>query len=114
MSEPTTRTPAGGARGSSTDANDRSTGAENFPEIPIAPERRRFWDRGGLSARAEQRWSVVGAAVLAVLAIVWGWSLTHAREYAETSNGEVGPTAVGAVAAALTNRNAPSTAYLTS
>jgi hypothetical protein len=106
--------PGSDERGSSTEPVGWSTGNGNVPAVPIAPERRRFWDRGGLSARAERRWSIAGGVVLALLAIGWGWSLTHAKEIVETSNGEVAqPGAVGTVAAALTNRNAPSAAYLT-
>src|SRR5438270_3125163 len=113
MSESTDSKPVSSERGSSTRPDGGSTADASLPPIPIVPPRRRFWDRGGLSPRAEQRWNVVGGLVLAILAVGWGWSLTHARELSQTSNGEVGLNAVGAVAAALTNRDAPSTAYLT-
>src|SRR4051812_44921094 len=112
MSESTTNRNVPSEGGSSTAPDDGSTGDGGFLPVPIVPERRRFWDRGGLSARAEQRLNVAAGAVLAILAIGWVWSFTHAKEIAQTSNGEVAPTAIGAVAAALTNRDAPSTAYL--
>lgn len=68
----------------------------------------------GLSARAERNLSRIGVALLAVLAIGWGWSLTHSKQIAASADGEVSPpSAVGTITAALTNRNAPSTAYLT-
>jgi len=70
--------------------------------------------RAGLSARAERNLSGIGVAVLALLTLGWGWSFTHSKEIAASADGEVSPpTAVGTIAAALTNRNAPSTAYLT-
>ena len=70
--------------------------------------------RSGLSVRAERNLSVVGLVVLGILALGWGWSFTHSKEIAASADGEVSPpTAVGTITAALTNRNAPSTAYLT-
>ena len=56
-------------------------------------------------------WNVAGAAFLAVIALGYGWSFMN-RDFVRTAsaNGEVG--AVGTIAAAMTNANAPTTAYL--
>src|SRR5258708_13196042 len=70
--------------------------------------------RSGLSARAERNLSGIGAVVLGILAVGWVWSFIRSKQITASADGEVSPpTAVGAITAALTNRNAPSTAYLT-
>ncbi len=72
-------------------------------------ERGRSW-RSNLTAIS---WAnVAGAAFLAVIVIGYGWSFAN-REFLRTSsaNGEV--SIGGTIAAALTNTNAPTTAYLT-
>ena len=56
--------------------------------------------------------NVAGAVVIAIVAIGYGWSIAHRDELrTESANGEV--TVAGTIAAALTNKNAPTTAYLT-
>ncbi len=70
--------------------------------------------RSGLSARAERNLSGIGAVVLGILAVGWVWSFIRSKQITASADGEVSPpTAVGTITAALTNRNAPSTAYLT-
>jgi hypothetical protein len=69
----------------------------------------------GQSSTKRERWAtVVGGALLLVLAIGWGWSFVHVRHLTSASNGEVVPAgAAGTIAAGLTNRDAPTAAYLT-
>src|SRR5438094_9889044 len=95
------------------DPESGSTGGDDFLSLDRASDRRRFWNRVGLSSGAERYLTGAGAVLLGILALGWIWSISRARETAETSEGEVAPTAVGAITAALTNRDAPSTAYLT-
>ena len=115
MSEVNPAPPAASEKGgNSTDERSRSTGDQNFMRLDHVPERRRLGTRLGLSAIAERRLSRVGIAVLVVLALGWGWSFAHSKDVAATADGEVSPlNAVGTITAALTNRDAPSTAYLT-
>jgi hypothetical protein len=56
--------------------------------------------------------NVAGAAVVALIAVGYGWSFAH-RDVVRTgsANGEV--TVAGSIAAAMTNGNAPNAAYLT-
>src|SRR4051812_36013690 len=67
------------------------------------------------SMNKERAATVIGGALLLLLAIGWGWSFVHARNVTSTasSNGEVVGGAAGAIAAGLTNRDAPTAAYLT-
>jgi hypothetical protein len=75
-------------------------------------ERRQFWNRVGLSMRAERILNGVGIAILALLAGGYVYSFVNRDEIATASaDGEV--SAVSAITAAITNRDGPSTAYLT-
>src|SRR5438552_11659012 len=67
------------------------------------------------SPTATERYATrIGVALLVLLAVGWGWSIGHGREHSTVAEGEVaGSSAAGKIAAALTNRDAPSTAYLT-
>jgi hypothetical protein len=57
-------------------------------------------------------WNVAGAAFVAIIALGYGWSFVN-RDFVKTSSadGEVG--IAGTIAAAMTNKDAPTTAYLT-
>ena len=57
-------------------------------------------------------WNVAGGAFVAIIALGYGWSIMN-RDFVRTAsaNGEVG--IAGTIAAAMTNKNAPTTAYLT-
>ena len=55
--------------------------------------------------------NMVAAGVFLLLGIGWTWSFVYAREAA--ARGEVVPTPAGRIAAALTNPDAPATAFLT-
>ena len=57
-------------------------------------------------------WNVAAGAFIAVIALGYGWSFVN-RDFVKTAsaNGEVG--IAGTIAAAMTNKNAPTTAYLT-
>lgn len=73
-----------------------------FPE-----QRQRGFRRAG---RAEQVFNVLSIALLVLFAVGWSWSIAHAR--AAGDNGPVTP-ATANIANALTDRSAPSVAYLT-
>ena len=66
-----------------------------------------------MSDRGERRLNLLAGAVVALFAIGWTWSLVNARDLAaaRAESGDV-PT-FGRVTAALTNVDAPTTAYLT-
>jgi hypothetical protein len=104
------------SEGSSTVAPRRSTGgdegggvgaADRALSLPSPPPSR--WHRAGVSARTERWLNVVGVAVVLLLAIGWTWSIGMAA----TGRLPEGASPTASVAAALTNTNAPSTAYLT-
>jgi hypothetical protein len=66
------------------------------------------------STKRERRATAIGGVLLAILALGWAWSVMHARDLTATSAGDVaGQDAAGAIAAGLTNREAPTAAYLT-
>lgn len=70
----------------------------------------------GLSARGERWFERVAWAVVVLFALAWAWSIVQARERrADARRGAAGfvTPATASVAAALTNANRPSTAYLT-
>ena len=71
-----------------------------------APSR---WHRAGVSARGERIFDVVAGLVLALFAAGWTYCIVLAR-----TSGEMGVTrATAAIAAGLTNADAPTAAYLT-
>jgi hypothetical protein len=76
-----------------------------------------FWYRVGLSPRAERRMEVGFGVLLYILAVGWVWSLSHLRTSLASGDIESTPSlaarAAATVASALTNANAPTTAYLT-
>jgi len=75
----------------------------HLPETP-----RSRWHRAGVTPRTERRLDIAGVAVFLILVVGWTWSLFMAR--AGQLDG-TDPTA--SMAAALTNADAPNTAYLT-
>ena len=101
--------------GSSTASPAWSTALDHFPhaaeragDLPGRAENR--WHRAGVSPRAERWLDLGGRALVAALVLGWSWNIydlaTHPHD----------PTRIGAtasVAAALTNTDARSTAYLT-
>jgi hypothetical protein len=101
--------------GSSTDAQGGSTGAfdhflhlvEGALRLPQSPASR--WHRAGVTQGTERMLDIGGGAVVLLLAIGWAWTI------ATTSSRQIagGPSAASQVAAALTNADAPTAAYLT-
>ncbi|AHG90395.1 protein of unknown function DUF882 [Gemmatirosa kalamazoonensis] len=84
--------------------------ALQLPEPPGS-----WWHRAGVSPRAERWLEVISSVVLAVLAVAWIWTIVQARALTTAeSGGEATTPTTRSVAAALTNPDAPSTAYLTS
>src|SRR4051812_41487314 len=57
-------------------------------------------------------WNVAGGVFVAIIALGYTWSFAN-RDFVRTAsaNGDVG--AIGTIAAAMTNKDAPTTAYLT-
>ncbi len=107
-------------------ADDRETGfghaldeaagaiehALHFPE-----GRNSRWRHTGLSKRAERHFNLVATAILLLFVVGWGWAITDAWSAGadgDAVGGRRGFTVPGArIAAALTESDAPSTAYLT-
>ena len=65
-----------------------------------------------MGSRGERALEIGGASLLFALAIGWVWTLANARTLGATTTARA-PSIAGTVATALTNPNAPSTAYLT-
>jgi uncharacterized protein YcbK (DUF882 family) len=105
----------GEREGSSTATLQRSTALDHFPhaaeratDVPGPAASR--WHRAGVSPRAE-RWLDLGSrALVGLLVVGWTYTIVDAAIHPRDANG-VGATAT--MAAALTNSDAPSTAYLT-
>jgi uncharacterized protein YcbK (DUF882 family) len=77
-----------------------------------------WWDRPGVSPRAERWLEAISSIVLGIVAIAWIWTIIDARSGGVTSisNGGLDDGATPttrSVAAALTTADAPSAAYLT-
>src|SRR6266511_917182 len=89
-----------------------------FEEALALPEPAEHHGRPGVEPRAERALSIVGGVLLLVFAAGWTWSISRARmsgdEVADEYVAASGVTqATAAVTSALTNTNAPTTAYLT-
>ncbi len=86
--------------------------ALHFPE-----GRNSRWRRTGLSKRAERNFNLVATAILLLFIVGWGWAIADvwsAGVDSGTAAGRRGFTVPGArIAAALTEADAPSAAYLT-
>jgi uncharacterized protein YcbK (DUF882 family) len=103
-----------GSGGSSTAAHQGSTGlfdellhaAERAMHLPETPRSR--WHRAGISPRTERRLDLAGIAVFLLLVAGWSWSL-----FMSESGRLDGTNPTASMAAALTNADAPTTAYLT-
>jgi uncharacterized protein YcbK (DUF882 family) len=103
-----------GSGGSSTAAHQGSTGlfdellhaAERAMHLPETPRSR--WHRAGVSPRTERRLDLAGVAVFLLLVAGWSWSL-----FMSESGRLDGTNPTASMAAALTNADAPTTAYLT-
>jgi hypothetical protein len=107
----------GGARDeSSTATRDGSTGHreemrsvdERLLAVPTPATNR--WHRAGVSARTERWIDIVGRSVVALLVVGWSWSIVQIATGRADANA---PGAIATMAAAITNTDAPSTAYLT-
>lgn len=82
--------------------------------IRVPPRGARWYHRAGISTRSERAFNVTSSLFVLVIAIGWSWSIATARP---TGSGTGDSTAVApnasAIAAAITEPNATSTAYLT-
>jgi hypothetical protein len=107
--------------GTSTDSSGRSTAhgeqswLDDLEAVFRLPERpARAWDRPGMSPRTERMLDIAGMALLGLFVVGWVWSFATAKTAsAATVGGSGSSPGTAAVTAALTNRNAVSTAYLT-
>jgi hypothetical protein len=102
--------------GSSARARAGSTGAPDdliHPRthdltLPAPPTSR--WHRAGVSPRTERVIDFVGNAIVVLFAIGWTWTIIIEREHPGDATH---PSATAQIAAALTNADAPTAAYLT-
>ncbi|MEP7002500.1 MAG: hypothetical protein ABI969_18560, partial [bacterium] len=101
--------------GSSTPARGGSTGVLAFLHLvddalrlPATPASR--WHRAGVTQRTERIVDRAGGVIVLLLAIGWTWSIATAALH-PTQGTE--PSATAQMAAALTNTDAPTAAYLT-
>jgi hypothetical protein len=109
------------SRQSSAADRPESTGDDHAPvnatadaALQLPRERRRpWWDRPGVTPRAERILNGVGIAVLVAFAIGWTWSISRAEKIPPGAATSGGTLAGGNVTSSLTNANAPTTAYLT-
>jgi hypothetical protein len=88
---------------------------ERALELPWrGDERRRWWERAGVSPRGERAFDLLLPAVLATLAVGWTWSIVNAKKLAR-ADGELEPVAHAraVIASALPTSKGPRTAYLT-
>jgi hypothetical protein len=83
--------------------------AEDVLTLPEAPRSR--WHRAGVGSRGERVFNVVSGLVLVLLAAGWSWSIAMARTPDDASAPPA--TVTSRIAAALSDPNAPSTAFLT-
>ncbi|MFL5578134.1 MAG: hypothetical protein ACJ79S_19455 [Gemmatimonadaceae bacterium] len=80
--------------------------------LPEPPASR--WHRAGVTPRGERIFNVVSGLVLVLFAAGWAWSIAMARaEAAETDSPDAVTPVTAGIAAALTDGDAPTTAYLT-
>ncbi|MEO8621131.1 MAG: hypothetical protein ABI625_08700 [bacterium] len=105
----------GVSAGSSTPAHGGSTGVLAFfhlvddaLRLPAAPASR--WHRAGVTQRTERIVDRAGGAIVLLLAIGWTWSIATAAVHPGRGTA---PSASAQMAAALTNADAPTAAYLT-
>lgn len=88
---------------------------ESALRLPAPPAG--FWYRVGLSARGERWMEIAFGVLLYALAVGWIWTLSHVRTSLASGDVDSAPSsaarAAATIASALTNTNAPSTAYLT-
>ena len=106
----------GVSAGSSTVAHDGSTGLVDDLRhlvdaallLPASPASR--WHRAGVTTRTERRLDIGGRVLVAILVIGWTWTIATGGTGSRDANG---PSATARVAAALTNTDAPTAAYLT-
>jgi Bacterial protein of unknown function (DUF882) len=109
------------SRQSSTADQPESTGGDpadaNAPAsapLELPRERRRpWWDRPGVTPRAEQILNGVGVIVIGLFAIGWTWSIGHAASLPPDGTSSAGTVAGGDITSALTHADAPTTAYVT-
>ena len=102
--------------GISADAQGGSTGVldeflhvvEAALQLPASPTSR--WHRAGVTQRTERILNAAGGAIVVLLAIGWTWTVATASSRPPGA-GKVSATA--RIAAALTNADAPTAAYLT-
>jgi hypothetical protein len=95
--------------------------AEHWPHLfdqalalPAGVEHRSWWTRPGLSSRGERLLNVVGTVVLLALTAGWGWTLaTGHSPLVDRETSSPTQSLASTITTALTNRDAPTTAYLT-
>jgi len=98
--------------------HQRASDAGRIPAgaLPLPARAGSRWYRAGMTRRSERIFNVVSAFFILVIAIGWSWSIATARSLvpatAADSTGMLSPITSG-IASALTETDAPSTAYLT-
>lgn len=81
--------------------------------IRVPPRSTRWYHRAGLSSRTERTFNVLSSVFVLVIAMGWSWSIATARPTASNGDSTAVAPRASAIAAAITETNATSTAYLT-
>ncbi|MGI8618595.1 MAG: D-Ala-D-Ala carboxypeptidase family metallohydrolase [Gemmatimonadaceae bacterium] len=81
--------------------------------IRVPPRPARWYHRAGISSRSERTFNVLSSVFVLVVAIGWSWSIATARPTRGSGDSTAVAPSASVIAAAITERNAPSTAYLT-
>ncbi|CAN5633380.1 hypothetical protein BH23GEM1_BH23GEM1_07990 [soil metagenome] len=81
--------------------------------IRVPPRASRWYHRAGLSSRSERMFNLASSLFVLVIAIGWSWSIATARPTPLGADSTAAAPSAAAIAAALSDPNAPSTAYLT-
>lgn len=84
--------------------------AELALQLPETPGER--WHEPGISTRAERLLGLLGGAAVLLIAIGWAWTLATGRMQQAAGEESVVTSATSNIAAALSNRNAPTAAYV--
>jgi hypothetical protein len=86
--------------------------------LPAGMHHRSWWTRPGISARGERIFDVLSTVIVVALTIGWGWTFVHGESprlgrITMSGASSIGSVLASTIASALSNSDAPTTAYLT-